>query len=79
MILVYLLRVSSTRIWPKTPCMRFLDTKTCQFVDLTDTTGVSEYAILSHTWDSRGEQTFQDLKRIQDQYTLKASSPLMVW
>ena len=50
--------------------MRFLDTKTCQFVEVLDAKVVC-YSILSHTWDRRGEQTFQDLKIIQDRYTPK--------
>ncbi|PIL28867.1 hypothetical protein GSI_08913 [Ganoderma sinense ZZ0214-1] len=53
--------------------MRFLDTKTGQFVEVTDIRDV-DYAILSHTWDRRGEQNFQDLRRIQDRYTREASS-----
>ena len=52
--------------------MRFLDTKTCQFVEVIDAKVVC-YSILSHTWDRCGEQTFQDLKIIQDRYTPKAS------
>ena len=46
--------------------MRFLDTTTCQFVER-DPKEV-KYAILSHTWDKNGEQTFQELRQIQDKY-----------
>ncbi|KAI1792683.1 HET-domain-containing protein [Ganoderma leucocontextum] len=50
--------------------MRFLDTTTGQFVEQ-DSQG-AEYAILSHTWDHGGEQTFQDLRRIQERYVSNA-------
>ena len=43
--------------------MRCLDTVTCQFVDVDPSN--EEYAILSHTWDRGGEQTYQDLRKIQ--------------
>lgn len=49
--------------------MRVLDTETGQFVEVDPLT--TEYAILSHTWDRQnGEQTYAQLKRIQDRYIL---------
>ncbi|KAI1792682.1 heterokaryon incompatibility protein-domain-containing protein, partial [Ganoderma leucocontextum] len=47
--------------------MRLLDAVTGQFVEVTDS-GAVEYAIFSHTWDPKGEQSYQELRRIQDAY-----------
>ncbi|TBU47153.1 heterokaryon incompatibility protein-domain-containing protein, partial [Dichomitus squalens] len=47
--------------------MRLLDTVTGQFVEVSDPAAV-EYAILSHTWDPKGEQSYQELKAIQECY-----------
>ncbi|EJF59842.1 hypothetical protein DICSQDRAFT_181632 [Dichomitus squalens LYAD-421 SS1] len=47
--------------------MRLLDTETGRFVEVANTTGV-RYAILSHTWDPQGEQTFAEVKEIQKSY-----------
>ena len=63
--------------------MRFLDTHTGQFVEM-DPEDLEEgvhperfinkkpyklkYAILSHTWNEMGEQTYQELRRIQEKY-----------
>ena len=46
--------------------MRLLDTQTGQFAEanLEET----RYAILSHTWDEEGEQTYESLKKIQRRY-----------
>ena len=44
--------------------MRLLDTVTGQFVEVNDS-GAVEYAILSHTWNPKGEQTFKELNEIQ--------------
>ncbi|KAI0657609.1 hypothetical protein C8Q70DRAFT_275407 [Cubamyces menziesii] len=47
---------------------RFLDTTTGQFVWINNPQGV-RYAILSHTWKTShegGEQTYDDIRRIQD-------------
>ncbi|TBU55254.1 hypothetical protein BD310DRAFT_979744 [Dichomitus squalens] len=44
--------------------MRLLDTRTLRFVDFVEPEHVT-YAILSHTWDPYGEQTFQHLCEIQ--------------
>ncbi|KAI1786352.1 hypothetical protein LXA43DRAFT_1065138 [Ganoderma leucocontextum] len=46
--------------------MRLLDTETGQFVEKDPRTTV--YAILSHTWDKKGEQTYEQLKNIQRRY-----------
>lgn len=47
--------------------MRLLDTETGRFLE-TDPKAVT-YAILSHTWDPlNGEQTYSQLKQIQDRY-----------
>ena len=55
--------------------MRFLDTTTCQFVE-TDPRDV-DYAILSHTWDPRGEQKYEELRRIQGQCVSKADTSIV--
>lgn len=48
--------------------MRLIDTKTGFFVDFPDFSMAPSYAILSHTWDSKGEQTYQDVREIQERY-----------
>ena len=54
--------------------MRFLDTRTGAFVELVpEQTG---YAILSHTWDEEGEQSYKELRRIQRRYSKKSRCPL---
>ncbi len=68
--------------------IRVLDTQTGRFVELNDSTPI-EYAILSHTWDPSGEQTYQDVRRIQDSPLSKVHAlfiwvwwqlvPLLVW
>ena len=47
--------------------MRLLDTGTGRFVEKDPTE--TDYAILSHTWDPKGEQSFQELCDIQVSYT----------
>ena len=44
--------------------MRLLNTETGRFIEIFKPSQV-EYAILSHTWDPEGEQTFQDVRRFQ--------------
>ena len=44
--------------------MRLLDTHSGQFVDSDPKYKKTVYAILSHTWDPRGEQTFEELRAI---------------
>ncbi|PIL28702.1 hypothetical protein GSI_08746 [Ganoderma sinense ZZ0214-1] len=46
--------------------MRLLDTLTGQFTDAN--LDETQYAILSHTWDEEGEQTYEELKKIQRRY-----------
>ena len=46
--------------------MRLLDTETGQFVEKDPKESKLKYAILSHTWDSRGEQTYPELRKIQE-------------
>ena len=48
--------------------MRLLDTYTGQFVEKDPRDKATKYAILSHTWDSNGEQTQEQLKGIQKRY-----------
>ncbi|PIL29956.1 hypothetical protein GSI_07867 [Ganoderma sinense ZZ0214-1] len=55
--------------------MRLLDTTNCQFVEA-DPRNV-DYAILSHTWDRGGEQTFQELRRIQEGYASKIDGSIV--
>ncbi|KIJ61140.1 hypothetical protein HYDPIDRAFT_42901 [Hydnomerulius pinastri MD-312] len=50
--------------------MRLLDTETGQFVYFNKPLEIS-YAILSHTWDPNGEQTYQDTHEIQDFWASK--------
>ncbi len=53
--------------------MRVLDTYSGQFVekDLFDT----DHAILSHTWDNKGEHTYTQLKKIPKRYDSQSSKP----
>ena len=46
--------------------MRCLDTHTGEFVDINPE--CTNYAILSHTWDEGGEQTYTELREIQKRY-----------
>ncbi|EJF56691.1 HET-domain-containing protein, partial [Dichomitus squalens LYAD-421 SS1] len=50
--------------------MRLLDTDTGLFVWVGDPRTAS-YAILSHVWDREGEQTYQDLLRLQQSFLPK--------
>ena len=47
--------------------MRLLDTETGRFLEIANPTDLP-YAILSHTWDPKGEQTYQDVRKIQATY-----------
>ncbi|KAI0658051.1 hypothetical protein C8Q70DRAFT_198246 [Cubamyces menziesii] len=47
--------------------MRLLDTETGQFHEIANPTD-ELYAILSHTWNPEGEQSYQDLRNIQVTY-----------
>ena len=53
--------------------MRLLDTNTGHFVEKDPK--YTKYAILSHTWDKSGEQTYKELRKIQKRYGI-VSSPL---
>ena len=55
--------------------MRLLNTHTGQFVDFYDISNL-RYAILSHTWDPHGEQTYQDVKEIQQRNPIQAHGTL---
>lgn len=57
--------------------MRLLDTETGQFVEKDPEKEEVVYAILSHTWDAKGEQTYQELKNIQWRYTLASRIPVL--
>ena len=51
--------------------MRLLDTKTgSQFVEKDP--DETRYAILSHTWDKEGEQTYEQLRKIQQRDALQS-------
>ncbi|KAI1786210.1 hypothetical protein LXA43DRAFT_1185299 [Ganoderma leucocontextum] len=54
--------------------MRLLDVETGQFVERDPENTV--YAILSHTWSFEGEQTYQELRKIQQRYPPKKYDPL---
>ncbi|KAM5545461.1 hypothetical protein V8D89_000499 [Ganoderma adspersum] len=47
--------------------MRLLNTETGHFEEFVNA-DVVRYAILSHTWDTKGEQTYQEVREIQKQY-----------
>ena len=51
--------------------MRLLDTKTGQFIEKDPKDPKLKYAILSHTWDKEGEQTYPQFKEIQERYAPK--------
>ncbi|KAM5546180.1 hypothetical protein V8D89_000306 [Ganoderma adspersum] len=53
--------------------MRLLDTYSGQFVEK-DPSDI-EYAILSHTWNHEGEQTYHDLRRVQARFTCSGPPP----
>ncbi len=55
--------------------MRLLDTETGQFVEKDPKDPKLKYAILSHTWDSKGEQIYPQLKEIQERYTPNCPKP----
>ena len=48
--------------------MRLLDVHIGKFVYYTEGDKTPPYAILSHTWDPTGEQTYQEVREIQTLY-----------
>ncbi|PIL28773.1 hypothetical protein GSI_08817 [Ganoderma sinense ZZ0214-1] len=50
--------------------MRLLDTWTGMFVEKDPRDPTIKYAILSHTWNNEGEQTHEEVKRIQKRYAI---------
>ncbi|TBU57934.1 hypothetical protein BD310DRAFT_928305 [Dichomitus squalens] len=56
--------------------MRLLDVDTGSFLYFTERDKTPPYAILSHTWDSAGEQTYQEVKDIQSSYLSDNTGPL---
>ncbi|PIL25312.1 hypothetical protein GSI_13201 [Ganoderma sinense ZZ0214-1] len=48
--------------------MRLIDTTTGEFVNFQDLEEIPPYAILSHTWDEKGEQSYQEVVEIQAKY-----------
>ena len=57
--------------------MRLLDTHAGRFVEVHDPNSV-EYAVLSHTWDATGEQSYDDVRRIHASFSLKIEA-ILVW
>ncbi|PIL28594.1 hypothetical protein GSI_08635 [Ganoderma sinense ZZ0214-1] len=57
--------------------MRLLDTHTGQFVEKDPADEDTRYAILSHTWDQDGEQTYKQLKKIQKRHTPSSLTSLI--
>ncbi|PIL36600.1 hypothetical protein GSI_00289 [Ganoderma sinense ZZ0214-1] len=55
--------------------MRLIDTETGRFTEFFDLEKTPPYAILSHTWEPPpiGEQSYQDVVKIQETYRLSAS------
>ena len=49
--------------------MRVVNTATGHFVEIDPNNRKIKYAILSHTWRRKGEQTYQQLRDIQTRYT----------
>ncbi|KAM5545998.1 hypothetical protein V8D89_000124 [Ganoderma adspersum] len=57
--------------------MRLLDTHIGRFVDVHDPNSV-EYAVLSHTWDPTGEQSYDDVRPMHTSLCLKIEA-IIVW
>ncbi|PIL28612.1 MFS general substrate transporter [Ganoderma sinense ZZ0214-1] len=56
---------------------RLLDTHTEQFVEKDPADNDTRYAILSHTWDQTGEQTYKQPEKIQKRHTLSILTSLI--
>ena len=52
--------------------MRLLDTHTGHFVEVADISD-TRYAILSHTWDAAGEQTYEEVREIQADHPVQVA------
>ena len=48
--------------------MRLIDTETGEFVEFVDLEKAPPFAILSHTWVRSGEQSYQEVVKIQERY-----------
>ena len=48
--------------------MRLLNTRTGKFEEFQNNSEIPRYAILSHTWSKEGEQTYEDVRRVQKVY-----------
>lgn len=48
--------------------MRLIDTDNGDFVEFADLENIPPYAILSHTWEKTGEQSYQEVLKIQEKY-----------
>ena len=61
--------------------MRLLNTRTGKFEEFQNNSEIPRYAILSHTWSKEGEQTYEDVRRVQKVYKAGAvkqgTSPLV--
>ncbi len=57
--------------------MRLLDTHTGHFVEFYDPSNI-RYAILSHTWDPTGEQTYKDIREIQERHPIQTLGTFVV-
>ncbi|PIL25332.1 hypothetical protein GSI_13221 [Ganoderma sinense ZZ0214-1] len=55
--------------------MRLINTRTGEFEEFVDQANIPPYAILSHTWDPTGEQTYQEVVKIQEKYRHRPSIP----
>ena len=59
--------------------MKLLGTETGLFVWI-NAPRTASYAILSHVWDREGEQTYQDLLRIQQSFLpVVGTKPILLW
>ncbi|EJF56687.1 HET-domain-containing protein [Dichomitus squalens LYAD-421 SS1] len=57
--------------------MRLLNTLTGRFVEVHDPSS-AEYAVLSHTWDQNGEQSYHDVRQIQGSFYIAIES-VVAW
>ena len=50
--------------------MRLLNTCTGKFEEFQDESKIPRYAILSHTWNPKGEQIYQEVRKVQEAYEI---------